>query len=118
MRRARPEDRLGQNRQRACLFCPKEDSKDEQHPRKNWPRGLTGMPAEGAYFHVTEGTLGAVWELRGMESAVASRYSLGPTKCHRKASPSPPPLPLKSLGLISRATISVRNHSAKQDKDM
>lgn len=60
----------------------KKSNRDEKHRRKNWSKALTGMLVEGICFRVTEKTLGAFWELLGMESAVASQYPSDPTKCH------------------------------------
>lgn len=96
--RARPDDTWGKSRRRPFAFSVAEKNNGvEKHPRKNWPKILSGMLVEGIWLRVTGR---ALWELLGRESAVASSYSSGPTKCHWKTSPSPPPLHWKGLALI------------------
>ena len=83
MHRARPDGTLGKSRRRAfASSVAKKSNRDEKHPRENWPKILSGMLVKGICLQVTGRTQGAIWELLGRESTVASLFSSGPTKCH------------------------------------
>ena len=75
----------GKSRRRAfASSVAKKSNRDEKHPRENWPKILSGMLVKGICLRVTGRTQGSIWELLGRESAVASSFSSGPTKCHEK----------------------------------